>query len=62
MKTLPEVIEDLEKWMDSPDMELTPETVSDACKYLKSYYNLSKLVPSLVSNVEQNTKKGKTIG
>ena len=62
MKTLPEVIDVLDRWMDSPDTELTLDTVSDAWEYLKSYHNLLKLVPSLVAKVEQNTKKGKTIG
>lgn len=62
MKTLPEVIKVLERWMDSPDTELTPETIYATWEYLKSYQNLLKLVPSLVATVEQNTKKGKTIG
>lgn len=62
MKTLTEVIDVLDRWMDSPDTELTPETIYATLEYLKSYHNLLKLVPSLVSQVEQNTKKGKTIG
>lgn len=62
MKTLPEVINDLDRWMDSPDTELTLDTVSDAWEYLKSYQNLLKLIPFLVSQAEQNVKKGRTIG
>ena len=53
------VIKDLDRWMDSPDTELTLDTVSYAWEYLKSYHNLLKLAPSLVTKVEQNTKKGK---
>lgn len=35
MKTLTEVIKDLDRWMDSPDTELTLDSVSDAWEYLK---------------------------
>ena len=62
MKTLTEVINDLDRWMDSPDTELTLDTVSDAWEYLKSYQTLLKLVPFLVNEVERNAKKGRTIG
>lgn len=62
MKTLAEVINDLDRWMDSPDTELTLDTVSDAWEYLKSYENLLKLIPFLVNEAERNNKKGKTIG
>lgn len=62
MKTLTEVINDLDRWMDSPDTELTLDTVSDAWEYLKSYQNLLKLIPSMHAAAERNIKKGKTIG